>query len=193
MDKDEISKLLELENDELVIWSGRPEPYEVMDKIYKPVFIRNYIITFLIIIPIYVAAFIRNMNGGDLNLTALAVICCFPLVVIPAGLSQYREYGKRCRYFITNRNVIVSWDSRRLKYPISDIAKYDSAQLSEEAVTVLIGKAVGMPARKIRDYALRCLSETTDGERPKGCVLYNLPPNEAGTVLELIAKCRVVA
>jgi hypothetical protein len=188
-------KLLELEADELVLWSGKPAPYIVLDKYYKPVFIRNYIIALVIVVPIFLLALARNADSGGLNITALAVMCAIPLVVIPFGLSQYRDYGKKAKYFITNKNIIVIWDARKLKFPLDNIDKLDSVPQAEGTVSVRIGKAAGIPVRKNRGVALRSLTGNSNEDQANnnGCLLYNLSESDAGTVLELIDQYRVIA
>lgn len=194
MEKEALANLLELEKDELVLWSGKPAPFKIMDKYYKPAFIRNYIIALIIVVPIFVIAYMRNADDGGLNITALAIMCCIPLAAIPAGIFQYRNYGKKCQYFLTNKNIIIIWDSRKLKFPYSNIDKFDSVLQSEGAVSIRIGKAAGIPVKKNRDYALRCLSGNSSAEEGnKGCLLYNLSEKDAGIVLEYIDKYRVVA
>ncbi|MEM5768673.1 MAG: hypothetical protein AAGU32_10370 [Bacillota bacterium] len=193
MEKEALDKLLELDNDELVLWSGKPVPFKIMDQYYKPALIRNYIIAITIAAVIFAAALIRNAAGGEVNLTALAIICGFPLVIIPAGQSQYSNYGKKCQYFFTNKNIIISWESRLMKLPISEISKFDSVQQSEGTVSIRIGKAAGISIKKNRDYALKCLAGNAAEEQNKSCILYNLSEKAAGTVLELINKYRVVA
>lgn len=182
---------LDLEEDELVLWSGRPAPFKLLDKYYKPVFIRNYIIAILFVGLVFIAAVVRSTSGGGLNMTALAAICAIPLVAIPAGLSQYISFRKNCEYFITNKNIIVSWEPRRLKLPIRDIEKLDSVQQSEGTITVRIGEAAGMPVKKNRDVALKCFPSNNSEKQNQGCVLFNLAEKEAATVLELIDRYRV--
>lgn len=193
MEKEALDKLLELDKDELVLWSGKPDTFKIMDQYYKPALIRNYIVAITIAVVVFAAAIIRNAAGGEINLVALAIICCFPLVIIPAGQSQYSNYGMKCRYVFTNKNIIVSWEARLLKLPINEIGKFDSVQQSEGTASIRIGEAVGMPVRKNRDYALKCLIAAAAGEKSKGCIMYNLSEKEAGTVLGLIDKYRVVA
>jgi len=188
MEKEATEKRLNLEEDELVLWSGRPTPFAILDKYYKPVFIRNYIIAILVDALIFIAAAVRSASGGELNLTAIVVICAIPLVAIPLGLSQYRNYRKGCEYFITNKNIIVCWESRRLKLAIRDVEELDSVPQYEGTITVRIGNAVGIPVKKNRDAALRCLTDNAAEEQNRGCVLFNLSEKDAATVLELINK-----
>lgn len=193
MEKEALDKLLELDKDELVLWSGKPDTFKIMDQYYKPALIRNYIIAITIAVLVFAAALISNAAGGEINLVALAIICGFPLVIIPAGQSQYSNYGMKCRYFFTNKNIIVSWEARLLKLPINEIGKFDSVQHPEGTVSIRIGKYTGIPIKKNRDSALKCLLGNTAEEKNKGCVLYNLSEKDAGTVLGLIDKYRVVA
>ena len=193
MEKEAMDKLLTLEEDELVLWSGKPVPFKIMDQYYKPVFIRNYIIAIAIVVLIFAAALIHSAGSGGINFKALALLCCVPLVIIPAGLSQYSNYRKECRYFFTNKNIIVIWESRKLKFPVSDIDKFDSVPQFEGTVSIRIGKAVGIPVRKNREYALKSLIGDRAEDQDKGCVLYNLSEKDAGMILELIDKYRVVA
>lgn len=186
--------MLELEKDELVLWSGKPVPFKIMDKYYKPVFIRNYLITIIIGVSVFVHSLVRNANGSEVNLRALGVLCCIPLVVIPLSLLPYRSYGEKCQYFLTNKNIIVFISqSQKLKFPLSNIDKFDSVLQSEGTMSIRIGKAVGIPIKKNRNYALSCVSGNTTDESNKSCLLYNLSEKDARTALEFIDKYRVVA
>lgn len=193
MEKEALDKLLELDQDELVLWSGKPEPFIIMDQYYKSALIKNYIIAVSIAVLVFAAALIRNAAGGEINLFALGIICCFPLVIIPAGQSQYSNYGKKCNYFFTNKNIIIRCESRLLKLPIVEIDKFDSVPQSEGTVSIRIGKYTGRPIKKNRDYALKCLNENDAEMKKKGGILYNLSEKDAGAVLGLIDKYRVVA
>lgn len=194
MEKEAQAKTLGLEKGELILWSGKPEPFKILDKYYKPIFIRNYIITFIIVVSIFIAALIRNTNGGGANLTAVGVICLVPLVALPVSLSPFRNFGKNCKYFLTNKNIIIYLSaSQMLKYPLSKIDKLDSVQQFDGTRSIRIGKAVGMPIRKNRSYALGCINESTSENENKSCLLYNLSEKDANTVLELINKYRTVA
>ncbi|HYE67383.1 MAG TPA: hypothetical protein VEA58_02155 [Anaerovoracaceae bacterium] len=193
MEKEAVDKLLELDKDELVLWSGNPEPFKIMDQYYKPALIRNYLITITIAVLVFAAALISNAAGGEINLVALAIVCGFPMVIIPAGQSQFSNYGKRCKYFFTNKNIIISMDSRQLKLPIDEISKVDSVTQSEGTVSIRIGKAAGLPIKKNRDYALKCLNQDAAEMKNKGGLLYNLSEKDAVTVLGLIDKYRIVA
>lgn len=193
MDSEALNKLLELDQDELVLWSGKPAPFKIMDRYYKPALIRFYIIFIAIAVVVFIAALVKNSTGGEINLTALAVICCFPLVILPAGQSQYSNYGKNCQYFFTNKNLIINWQSRLLKIPVDEIVRFDSVSQDEGTISVRVGKAAGIPVRKNRDYALKCLSLNDAEEPEKSCILYNLPEGDAATVLGLIDQYRVVA
>ncbi len=192
MEKEALDNLLE--KDELVLWSGKPAPFKIMDKYYKPVFIRNYLITIFIVALLFTVTLVRSANVSGINITALSVMYCIPLVIVPSKLSIYSKYRAQCQYFLTNKNIIAYVSkTQKLKYPLSNIDKFDSVQQSEGTMSIRIGKAVGIPIRKNRDYALNCLSENTTEEPNKGCLLYNLSEKDASTVLKLIDKYRVVA
>ena len=70
MEKEAMDKLLTLEEDELVLWSGKPVPFKIMDQYYKPVFIRNYIIAIAIVVLIFAAALIHSAGSGGINFKA---------------------------------------------------------------------------------------------------------------------------
>lgn len=193
MDNAALLKLLELDKDELVLWSGEPAPFKTLDKYYKPVFIRNYLITIIIVASIFTIGLVHNANTGGVQITALAVICLIPLVVVPVSLYHYGNYRKTCKYFLTNKNIITLWESRKLKIPLVDITRFDSVPQSDDTISVRIGKAAGMPIKKNREYALRSLLGNIAEEQNKGCLLYNLTENDAAIVLGLIDKYRVVA
>lgn len=189
--KEALAKLLE--KDELILWSGKPAPFEIMDKYYKPALIRNYIIAILIIGPIIAWTLAAKANNQEINSNAVIIILCIILVAIPFKILSYLSYRDKCNYFLTNKNIIayVS-EHQQLRFPLHDIDKIESVQQSEGTKSIRIGKAVGIPNKKNRDFALNCLSKA-DGEKKDFCVLYNLSEKDAKTVLELIDKYRVVA
>ncbi len=190
MEKAVLAKLLE--TDELILWSGRPAPFKIMDEYYKPVFIRNYSIAIVIVASI-LAALLIGANE-TMNIKPLIVMLCIPLAVIPSKIIAYRNYGKKCEYFFTNKNIIIyTSESQKLKFPLSDIDKFESVLQCEGTRSIRVGKAVGIPVKKNRDYALSCLVGNANGETSKGCLLYNLSEKDAGAVLELIDTYRVVA
>lgn len=189
--KDSLAKMLE--KDELVLWSGKPVPFKIMDKYYKPVLIRNYIIAILIIAPIIAWALVAKANNQDINANAVIIILCIILVAIPFKILSFISYRDKCNYFLTNKNIIAYLsEHQQMKLPLQDIDKIESVQQSEGTKSIRIGKAVGIPDKKNRDYALNCLANA-GGEKKDFCVLFNLSEKDTKTVLELIDKYRVVA
>ena len=135
---------------------------------------------------------IRNANGAGANLRPC--ICLVPLVALPISLSPFRKFGRDCQYFLTNKNIIIYLSSSQmLKCSLSQIDKLDSVEQFEGTKSIRIGKAVGMPIRKNRSYALGCINESSSEGENQSCLLYNLSEKDANTVLQLIDKYRVAA
>lgn len=180
-----------LEKDEMVLWSGKPAPFKIVDKYYKQVLIRNYIIAILVfVLPI---AWIL-VTKANINVIALIAIFCIVLAVLPFKILSYLGYRNNCNYYLTNKNIIVYLSEyQKMKFPLNDIDRFESIQQNEGTQSIRIGKAVGITDKKNLEYALNCLSRGTSEEKKDFCLLFNLADKDAKTVLELINKYRVVA
>lgn len=181
-----------LEKDELVLWTGKPVSFKILDKYYKPELIKSYIIAAVVVGAILAWALTAISKGRDLNMIGLSIFLLAPFILIPVKAFQYMDLRKKYNYVLTDRNIIVYVsESEYLKYPLSNIEKFESVPQYKNTWSIRIGKAYGIPDKKNRDYAVKLKAPA--GEKIDSCLLYNLSESDAKTVVKLIEKYRIVA
>ena len=72
-----------LREEEKLLWSGRPEPFEPLDKTHKSPFIRSGIITALVTIAICVAyVILAGINNAPLKPAVLVIVAACGIFII---------------------------------------------------------------------------------------------------------------
>jgi hypothetical protein len=193
MEKESLARLLG--KDEMVLWSGKPAPYKILDKYYKPIFIRQCIITISTVALLFCLVLYFGMSGRtEVNYPAVAVLLCVPFIFLLTNLFFYLNYKRKSQYLVTNRNIIVYLsDTQKRLFPLSFIDRVESVQQGEDTWSIRIGKAGGIPQKKNLKYAMDFLTRDISDEANRSCLLYNLSGKDAKRVLELIERNRVIA
>ena len=116
-----------LREEEKLLWSGSPEPFETLDKTHKTPFIRNGIITGLITIAICVAyVILANIEDVPLKPGVLVIVAACGIFIIVRALLDASKIRKRVQYAITDKRLIVLTDSAKsVEYSAVSAAKLD--------------------------------------------------------------------
>lgn len=181
-----VEKALEkvLDKDELVLWSGKPAPFTIMDK-YIPELVRNCIIVLIVFVPFI----IMGLGSPGANMQILYVTLIVTLAALQFSLIGYYSYQKNCTYHLTNKNIIVYVsESKFMKYPYNAVDKIETVPQGNGTKSIRIGKIVGKSMRFNMEYAVNCIFMDAAGNTKGYCVLFNLPDNDVEAVLELIEQ-----
>lgn len=116
-----------LSEEETLLWSGRPEPFETLDKTHKKPFIRSAIITALITLAICAAYVILIIiENTQLKPGVLVVVAACGVFLILRSLLDASKIRKQVQYAITDKRLIVLADSAKsVEYSAVSAAKLD--------------------------------------------------------------------
>lgn len=175
-----------LREDEKLLWSGRPEPVETLDKTHKIPFIRNGIITALVTIGICVFYIVlAAVKSVPVKSGVLIVVAACGIFLILRDLSDASKIRKQVFYAITDKRLMVITDSAKsVEYSAVSLAKLDTD--ADGHTSLLCGK----DAIKTKPWKRRAavLTGAVLDENNGMCdrfVLYALP--DAGKVKEILS------
>ena len=174
-----------LREDEKLLWSGRPEAFETLDKTHKSPFIRSGIIAAVVTIALCVAyVILAKAKDVPLKPAVLVIVAACGIFIILRGLNDASKIKKRVLYAITDKRLIILTDSAKsVEYSAISAAKLDR---DEDGHTSLL---CGEDAIKARPWKRRAavLSGAITNENTGMCerfVMYALP--DADKIKEIL-------
>lgn len=174
-----------LREDEKLLWSGRPEAFETLDKTHKSPFIRSGIIAAVVTIALCVAyVILAKAKDVPLKPAVLVIVAACGIFIILRGLNDASKIKKRACYAITDKRLIILTDSAKsVEYSAISAAKLDR---DEDGHTSLL---CGEDAIKARPWKRRAavLSGAITNENTGMCerfVMYALP--DADKIKEIL-------
>lgn len=174
-----------LREDEKLLWSGRPEAFETLDKTHKSPFIRRGIITAVVTVALCVAYVILvRAKEAPVKPAVLVIVAACGIFIILRGLLDASKIRKRACYAITDKRLIILTDSAKsVEYSAINVAKLDR---DEDGHTSLL---CGEDAIKARPWKRRAavLSGAITNENTGMCerfVMYALP--DADKIKEIL-------
>ncbi|MGM9587200.1 MAG: hypothetical protein ACI3VA_06920 [Candidatus Limivicinus sp.] len=174
-----------LREDEKLLWSGRPEAFETLDKTHKSPFIRSGIIAAVVTIALCVAyVILAKAKDVPLKPAVLVIVAACGIFIILRGLLDASKIRKRACYAITDKRLIILTDSAKsVEYSAIIAAKLDR---DEDGHTSLL---CGEDAIKARPWKRRAavLSGAITNENTGMCerfVMYALP--DADKIKEIL-------
>jgi len=177
----------ELKENEKLLWTGKPEAFETMDKVYKPALIKKVIMMTVLVAALAVAyVVLANAKGVDLQawLLILLAACVVGSAVTP--FLDAKKLRARTLYAVTDIRIIVVQDTVK-DVPFAAIE--EAVALTDEAghTSILCGQDA------VKFKASACRAAAASGPRANGenglcesLVLYAVP--EAAKVKEILSK-----
>ena len=153
-----------IEEDEKLLWEGRPEAFQTLDKTNKSHFIKSSIITAVVTIIVlggYILAIRRT--GAELKMGLVVIIALLSLYLIFNIFIQANRLRGKTGYAITDKRlIVVSGDAKGIPYSQIPLA---SIRTDEDGHSSLLcgAHAVKAPPSKWRGSAaigIRTDSET---------------------------------
>lgn len=174
-----------LREDEKLLWSGRPEAFETLDKTHKSPFIRSGIITAVVTIALCMAyVILAKAKEAPLKPAVLVIVAACGIFIIVRGLLDASKIRKRTSYVITDKRLLILTDSAKsVEYSAISASKLDR---DEDGHTSLL---CGEDAIKARPWKRRAaaLSGAITNENTGMCerfVMYALP--DADKIKEIL-------
>lgn len=153
-----------LEKDEKLLWSGRPEPFETLDKTHKSPFIKSTVITLVVSLGLIAAYLSFTLRGGaETKVGLVVIIALLAAYMVASTFLHSRQLRTRMGYAITDRRLILIKDEAK-GVPYSQIPIAAMKTDADGHSTLLCGEyAIKSAPRKWRGSALlggRMNSET---------------------------------
>ena len=168
-----------LREEETLLWSGRPEAFETLDKTHKVPFIRKGIIAALVTIAICAAYVIfAQIKNVPLKPAVPVIVAACGIFVILRGLIDASKLRKRVLYAITDKRLIIQTDSdKSVEYSAISAAKLSSDK--DGHVSLLCGEnAIKAKPWRRRELALTgAVTNDTTGVC-ESFVMYALPETD---------------
>ena len=116
-----------LREDEKLLWSGRPEAFETLDKTHKSPFIRRGIITAVVTVALCVAYVILvRAKEAPVKPAVLIIVVACGVFIIVRGLLDASKIRKRTSYAITDKRMLILTDTAKsVEYSAINMAKLD--------------------------------------------------------------------
>lgn len=174
-----------LREDEKLLWSGRPEAFETLDKTHKSPFIRRGIITAVVTVALCVAYVILvRAKEAPVKPAVLVIVAACGIFIILRGLLDASKIRKRACYAITDKRLIILTDSAKsVEYSAINVAKLDRDE--DGHTSLLCGRdAIKMKPWKRRVAVLSGAITDADTGQCDRFVMYALP--DADKVKEIL-------
>ena len=162
----------ELEEGEKVLWKGAPEAFPLMTEDNKKSITSRWlgcIIAAVVLIALYLV-----ISMGTEGVSVWLLILLLVVVAYVAGLPlvDRSKVYKKCKYYITNRRVILHFDEKEIvSLPIAGL-KADFVSAEEGCVHVDLGACVGIKGKKRRVASFVPKKDAND--HVSGFVIYNV-------------------
>ena len=126
-----------LEQDEKLLWEGRPESFVTLDKTNKQAFTTKAIITVLVCIALILSYYAATAANDNFKIGVAAVIAGFGMLIICSTFLDARKLRKQ-KYGITDRRLLWMSDVVR-SVPYSSIKQYRFGTDEDGHTSLLIG------------------------------------------------------
>ena len=168
-----------LAKDEKLLWCGRPEPFETLDKTYKSSIVLSLVIKGLITVSIFAAYIIGSIAAGSTQipiLAALVMMSAFALVYpfLTAGhLRSKKIYG------LTDRRILRIGENNTESVPYSRIKNAALRSDADGHTSLLCGeRTVKLRPTHWRNVADGPFSNDEKEPEAESVVLYALPMDD---------------
>lgn len=166
---------------EEVRWEGRPKPFQLMDKTFKPSIIATWAISGLVLLAV-LALLGPALSSGARSLTDVLVLSVIALF-LPVILSIRPFLDKRCLeqqtlYAITNFRIIAVIKDEVMYLPIGKGMQIAVERQEDGCGNLRFGALVGKPAKKSRAHAVLGLRDDECKNDMLGLLFYHVDQPE---------------
>ena len=167
-----------LEEGEKILFKGKPEAFETLDKTHKQPFLIRTVLTVLICIALIVSYAVNTIPANNFKIVLPIILAAIAILVIT---SDFRD-AKRIRnfqYVITNKRLLRKGDEIT-RLPYSAITQYLFKMDDDGHTTLLIGPGgIKIKSRKWRSLGGSPFSISSENGKCEQAVFYAIPqPDE---------------
>ena len=169
-----------MDEDEKVIWTGRPESFETIDKTHKTSFIRRTITTVVVTAVLFALYFFAiGRTGAEVKMGLIVIILLLSGYIVISPLLHASQLRRKTRYAVTDKRlVIINGEPKAMPYSNITIAALKSD--NDGHSTLLCGpEAVKESPTKWRSDAALGIRTNNDSGLCDSLVMYAVPDPEA--------------
>ena len=163
-----------LNDGEQVIWSGKPEKYELTEGNAKKLLTKSLTVNGIIaaaLIILYVVVCLAVGSAVSAGVIGIIVVVTGAIAAGPA--LDRNKLLKEAKYYVTDSRVIVAMSENNLWSLSRTGVKVRKAEGFDGNETILFGAAVDVPEKKIIKYSINPMTES-EGQ-VTGLIFFNLP------------------
>lgn len=158
-------------------WSGRPKPFQLMDKTFHSSILFTWVISALIVL-VAAVLLIPPLADGSRSLSDILILSVI-ILFLPVILSVRPVMDKRCLeeqtiYAITNFRILVIVKDEVMYLPIGKGMKVAVDYQDDGCGTLRFGELVGKPAQKSRTHAILGLHSDDGKTNMLGLLFYHV-------------------
>ena len=103
-----------LETGEEVLWKGKPESFETLDKTYKPVIIKGEIIKIVVSLALLIAYIVTvNNSGAGVKPAIVVIILAVMAYALASPFLHANTLRRKVEYVITNQRLFTIKDDAK--------------------------------------------------------------------------------
>ena len=165
------SVMKELAEDEKLVWMGAPEAFPLLTDDNRKGLTARWL-GCIVAAVVLIVAYILITATSPINVWLLILLLGVVAYVAGMPLIDKGNVYKKCKYYITDRRVLLHYGENEIfTLPIKGI-KHEYAAAGSGCVHVLLGSCVGTGAKKLRVSAF--VPKKDDKGNVTGMVLYNI-------------------
>ena len=170
---------MDLQEGEQLLWSGRPEPFDTLDRTNRPGILRGLAVKALATLCILILYIAAVRGTGELRLSMVAIILVFGAYALAYPFLTARHLRRKTFYGFTDRRVIRS-GMRKESIPYERIRRAALRKDEDGHTSLLCGtESVNLPPRKWRNEADTLFNNDSDEPEISRMVFYALPVDDA--------------
>ena len=168
-----------LQEGEQLLWSGRPEAFETLDKTHKNSYIKSSIITVAVTLGLIVAYILSlRTSGAEMKVGLLVIMALLAVYLLASTFLHAKQLRKSLEYAVTNKRLVLYNDEPKgISYDLIPIA---ALRTDEDGHSSLLcgAHSVNEPMRKWRSSALAGIRTNMDSGVCEDLVMYAVPDPE---------------
>ena len=166
-----------LEEGETILFKGKPEPFQTLDKISKPPFVITTVLTVLICTALCVSYAVNTIPSGTFKILLPIVVAAIGILIISSVFRDARRIRNQ-QYVITNKRLIRKGEDV-CSLPYSAVTQYVFKEDEEGHTSLLIGPdGIKAKSKNWRKLGASSLSVNTENGKCEQAVFYGIPQPE---------------
>ena len=163
--------------DEVVKWTGRPEPSKLLDAPYKKSLITTWIVSAVLTIVLWILllpfAFASDGFRKEPVILLVAVTAMIGFIAVQPILEK-RRLESGTIYAITNSRVLILNKVETLSFLLNGSVRIKVENRHDGCGNICLNEMIGKPVHKTRSFRALCVKSEDADKKTLGLMLYNV-------------------